>query len=112
MHVSIHMFTHASIGTRDFMASLLVSRPGPANLFLHLDRLGYPHLVDCRQPHEIDIDTFQAVLKRANALPVDNLHLHLFPRLAPQDPQMSTYIRWFARPTKAQRAHLHYLALR
>jgi hypothetical protein len=56
---------------------------------LAVRRLGYPYMVDCRQPHAVDIDTFQAVLKRANALAVDGLHLSL--RLAHRDPQSCTY---------------------
>jgi hypothetical protein len=35
-----------------------------------LRRLGYPCTVNCRQPHAVHIDMFQAVLKRANALPL------------------------------------------
>jgi hypothetical protein len=53
---------------------------------LALRPLGYPYIVDCRQPHTADIDMFRAVLKRGNALPAGDLHL--FPRLA-RDPQLN-----------------------
>jgi hypothetical protein len=41
-----------------------------------------------RISHPVDVPTFQAILKRANALPVDALDLSV--RLAPQDPHLCT----------------------
>ena len=35
-----------------------------------LRRLGCPYVVDCRQPHSVDIDMFHAFLKQVNTLSV------------------------------------------
>jgi hypothetical protein len=38
-----------------------------------LRRIGYPYLVDCRQPHPIDISAFRALIRRVNMLPEDQV---------------------------------------
>jgi hypothetical protein len=64
-------------------------------------KLGYPYPVDCHRPHEVDMDTFRAILTSAQRLPEEGLHIS--PRLAPKDPQLCTYLRWFARTRPIQR---------
>jgi hypothetical protein len=56
-----------------------------------LSKLGYPYPVDCRSPHEVDMETFRAILTSAQRLSEEGLHIS--PRLAPKDPQLSTYLR-------------------
>jgi hypothetical protein len=51
-------------------------------------KLGYPYPVDCHRPHEVDMDTFRAILTSAQRLPEEGLHIS--PRLAPKDPQLCT----------------------
>jgi hypothetical protein len=64
-----------------------------------LRRLGYPYVAAWHHPQLIDMDTFLALIRHANTLPVASLHVS--PRLAPTDPQLCPYVRWFARPTQA-----------
>eukprot|EP00884_Botryococcus_braunii_P009690 jgi/Botrbrau1/18722/Bobra.0386s0045.1 len=66
-----------------------------------LRKLGYPYPVDCRSPHEVDMETFRAILTSAQRLSDEGLHIS--PRLAPKDPQLCTYLRWFARTRVIQR---------
>eukprot|EP00884_Botryococcus_braunii_P014419 jgi/Botrbrau1/22979/Bobra.0030s0046.1 len=66
-----------------------------------LIKLGYPYPVDCHSPHEVDMDTFRAILTNAQRLSDEGLHIS--PRLAPKDPQLCTYLRWFARTRPIQR---------
>ena len=73
-----------------------------------LRRLGYPYVAAWHHPQLIDMDTFLALIRHANTLPVASLHVS--PRLAPTDPQLCTYVRWFARPTQAQRSRLFYMS--
>jgi hypothetical protein len=57
--------------------------------------LGYPYEVDCQRLHPVDMDTLLALVSQANTLDVPSLHVS--PRLAPTDPQLFTYVRWFPR---------------
>eukprot|EP00884_Botryococcus_braunii_P013516 jgi/Botrbrau1/22165/Bobra.0787s0001.1 len=59
-----------------------------------LRRLGYPYAADCQRPQPIDMDTFSALIGKANTLPV--VSLHVSPLLASTDRQLCTYVRWFA----------------
>eukprot|EP00884_Botryococcus_braunii_P010307 jgi/Botrbrau1/19278/Bobra.0073s0025.1 len=57
--------------------------------------------MDCHSPHEVDMDTFRAILTNAQRLSDEGLHIS--PRLAPKGPQLCTYLRWFARTRPIQR---------
>lgn len=71
------------------------------SFMLALRKLGYPYPVDCHSPHEVDMDTFRAILTSAQRLSDERMHIS--PRLAPKDPQLCTYLRWFARTRPIQR---------
>ena len=71
--------------------------------------IGYPYPIDCRTPHPIDMDAFRALLSTVYSLREDGLHIS--PRLAPREPLLCTYLRWFARPTSIQRMRLLSLSL-
>eukprot|EP00884_Botryococcus_braunii_P016398 jgi/Botrbrau1/3441/Bobra.139_1s0021.1 len=75
-----------------------------------LRKLGYPYPVDCHSPHEVDMDTFRAILTSAQRLSDEGLHIS--PRLAPKDPQLCTYLRWFAGTRLIQRELLLSLPVR
>ena len=79
------------------------------SFMLALRRIGYPYPVDCRGPHEVDLDTFRAIITQAQQLPEEGLHIS--PRLAPKDPHLCTYLRWFARTRRTQRDRLFSLPL-
>eukprot|EP00884_Botryococcus_braunii_P019980 jgi/Botrbrau1/6666/Bobra.0202s0014.1 len=79
--------THSSTWAGSFMRALI--------------KLGYPYPVDCHSPHEVDMDTFRAILTNAQRLSDEGLHIS--PRLAPKDPQLCTYLRWFALTRPIQR---------
>eukprot|EP00884_Botryococcus_braunii_P015727 jgi/Botrbrau1/2838/Bobra.0125s0045.1 len=79
--------THSSTWAGSFMRALV--------------KLGYPYPVDCHSPHGVDMDTLRAILTNAQRLSDEGLHNS--PRLAPKDPQLCTYLRWFARTRPIQR---------
>jgi hypothetical protein len=64
-------------------------------------KLENPYPMDCHSPHEVDMGTFRAILTSAKRLSDEGLHIS--PRLAPKDPQLCTYLRWFARTWPIQR---------
>lgn len=89
-----------------------VTTRGPSwagDFMLAIRSIGYPYLIDAREPHPIDLDSFRDLLARAHRLPEDKIHIS--PRLAPRDVLLCTYIRWFGRPTIAQRRKLLLLPL-
>ena len=71
--------------------------------------IGYPYPIDCRTPHPIDMDTFRALLSRIHS--TQEVGLHISPRLAPREPVLCTYLRWFGRPSSIQRMRLMSLSL-
>ena len=71
--------------------------------------IGYPYPIDCRTPHPIDMDTFRALLSRVHS--TQEVGLHISPRLAPREPVLCTYLRWFGRPSSIQRIRLMSLSL-
>ena len=83
--------------------------PSWAGSFMSAIRsIGYPYLIDCHQPHSIDMDSFRSLLARAHKLPDQ---VHMSPRLTPRDPLLCTYVRWFGAPTALQRTRLMSLPL-
>jgi hypothetical protein len=78
------------------------------SFMISIRSLGYPYLIDCHQPHPIDMDTFRVLLSRAHRL---SEQVHISPRLTPRDPLLCTYVRWCGTPTATQRALLFSLPL-
>lgn len=74
------------------------------SFMMALKNIGYPYPIDCRNPAPIDMDAFRVLLSQAHTLAVDRLHLS--PRLAPREPLLCTYLRWFGKPTSIQRLRL------
>lgn len=73
-----------------------------------LRSIGYPYPIDCRKPYRVDLDAFREALKAAHKLPTP---VHNSPRLAPRDPLVCTYAKWFGQPSSLQRRRLLYLPL-
>eukprot|EP00884_Botryococcus_braunii_P012587 jgi/Botrbrau1/21329/Bobra.0184s0039.1 len=69
-----HMY--ASILRDSWYYGVTTHSPTWAGSFMRaLRKLGYPYPVDCHSPHEVDIDTFRAILTSAQRLSDEGLHI-------------------------------------
>lgn len=71
--------------------------------------IGYPYPIDCRKPYAIDMDAFRVLLSQTYS--VVEHRVHISPRLAPREPILCTYLRWFGKPTRVQRMRVCSLPL-